>query len=51
MASASGSNQKIAKKEAAAVALEKLRKYYYTIKVRSKKNMNLFWVDTEKNIA
>ncbi|EFN80210.1 NF-kappa-B-repressing factor [Harpegnathos saltator] len=32
VACASGSSQKIAKKEAAAVALDKLRKYYYTIK-------------------
>lgn len=37
VACASGGNQKIAKKEAAAIALEHLRKYYYTIKVKSRK--------------
>lgn len=36
VASATGTSQKIAKKEAACAAMDELRKYYYTIKVREK---------------
>lgn len=37
VARASSANQKTAKKEAATIALDELRKFYYTIKVRGRK--------------